>query len=86
MRRTVIRTAHHRILWFVLLLCVLLYVDDAAADSSGTPINYHFGNMYTDPWFFDVMAASAIGWFMGLVKGYNGTRDWLARYGYAEPP
>lgn len=31
------------------------------------------------------MAASVVGWILGLVKGFSGTRDWIGKYVSSEP-
>jgi len=41
---------------------------------------YHLANMHTHPWFWDVTAASVIGWVIGIVKGFSGSKDWLENY------
>jgi hypothetical protein len=49
------------------------------ADGLNAPA-YHFGNMHQHPWFWDVVGASAIGWVIGIVKGFSGSKEWLDRY------
>jgi hypothetical protein len=55
----------------------LLVASRFAEADSGTAtvptVTYHLGNMHTHPWFWDVMGSSAVGWVMGLVKGFSGT-------------
>jgi len=36
--------------------------------------------MHKAPFFWTVMFASVVGWILGIVKGFDGSRDWLARY------
>ena len=36
--------------------------------------------MHLQPWFWEVLAASVVGWVVGMVKGFAGTRDWLSHY------
>jgi hypothetical protein len=46
---------------------------------------YHIQEMYKHPWFWDVLAASAGGWVLGLVKGFSGVKDWIASYWPSAP-
>ena len=46
---------------------------------------HHLSNMYQHPWFPDVMGASVVGWVVGLVKGFAGTKEWLNNY-WTSPP
>ena len=41
--------------------------------------------MHRQPLFAEVMAASVVGWVLGLVKGFSGTKDWLQRYASSAP-
>jgi hypothetical protein len=41
---------------------------------------YHLKNMHTHPWFWEVLASSAVGWLLGLVRGFSGVKDWIATY------
>lgn len=52
---------------------------------SGPNQQFHILEMYKHPWFWDVLAASAGGWVLGLVKGFSGVKDWLARYWPSAP-
>lgn|SRR5262249_2989750 len=45
----------------------------------------HLKDMHHHPWFLEVLAASVTGWVIGLVKGFSGTKDWLAGY-WPNPP
>jgi hypothetical protein len=36
--------------------------------------------MHTQPFFWDVMIASVVGWVLGMVKGFSGSKDWLTHY------
>ena len=42
--------------------------------------------MHHHPWFVEVLASSAVGWVIGLVKGFSGTKDWLVSYWPTAPP
>ena len=37
-------------------------------------------SMHHQPFFWDVMVASVVGWVLGMVKGFSGSKDWLDRY------
>ena len=41
--------------------------------------------MFHHEWFPDVLVASAVGWILGMVRGFAGTRDWIERY-WAKSP
>jgi hypothetical protein len=36
--------------------------------------------MHSQPFFWDVMIASVVGWVLGMVKGFSGSKDWLEKY------
>jgi len=65
----------------VLLVIVLL----ARSASAETADAYHLHNMHKHPWFLEVMASSVVGWVLGLVKGFSGTKDWVEQY-WTTPP
>ena len=46
---------------------------------------YYLQNMHTHPFFWNVLAASTVGWLLGFVKGFSSTLDWLGKY-MASPP
>src|SRR6516225_4271588 len=73
---------------FTFLLVLVLRASGAIASPDiGNPAPaLHLLNMYKQPFFPDVAGASAIGWFMGMIKGFSGSREWFAKYGYATPP
>lgn len=48
-------------------------------------IVYHIANMHNHPYFWDVVVASVIGWLIGMVKGFSGSKDWLEKY-WPRPP
>ena len=78
------KSQRQALLYFRCFVFLLLTATAAIADDSmKDPMVYSISNMYKQPWFFDVMCAAAIGWVLGLVKGYNGTRNWLAQYNMA---
>ena len=37
-------------------------------------------NMHEHPWFWTVVAASIVGWVLGMTKGFSGSDDWLEKY------
>jgi len=74
-RRAVLVTA----LWVWVLVWHLVNAPPALAEASARP-TYHLGNMHEHPWFWDVIVASAVGWVIGIVKGFSGSKDWLDRY------
>ena len=61
------------------LVCLLAsHIQAQGPDTAGTSL--HLTHMHHQPWFWEVLAASVVGWVVGMVKGFAGTRDWLARY------
>ena len=56
-----------------------------AQESGGAAPVYHLENMHHHPWFWDVAIASTVGWMLGMVKGFSGSREWLERY-WPNPP
>ena len=46
---------------------------------------YHLRDMHTHPWFWEVLASALVGWILGMVKGFSGTKDWLEKY-WTRPP
>ncbi len=76
----------HRDEVILAVVLVLVNATAAAASSEISPQTAnHLSNMYAHPWFLDVMGASVVGWVVGLVKGFAGTREWLAKYWSAPP-
>jgi hypothetical protein len=53
---------------------------DQTPNKDNEKIVYRLANMHTHPWFWEVLASSAVGWLLGLVKGFSGAKDWLATY------
>jgi hypothetical protein len=45
----------------------------------------HLKDIVNDPWFWEVTAASGLGWFLGTLKGFSGSKEWLARYNITPP-
>jgi hypothetical protein len=37
-------------------------------------------SMHHQPFFWDVMGASVVGWVLGMVKGFSGSKNWLDHY------
>jgi hypothetical protein len=37
-------------------------------------------NIHRQPFFWTVMVASVLGWVLGMVKGFDSSKDWLAKY------
>ena len=69
----------------VLLFVLSLHVPVFAQAPSPVVADYHFRDMHTQPWFWDVLAASAVGWVIGIVKGFSTSGDWIRRY-WSQPP
>lgn len=67
-------------LYFLVAVGVVLSTTDVsfAADR-------HLKDIVNDPWFWEVTAASGLGWFLGTLKGFSGSKEWLARYGITAP-
>jgi hypothetical protein len=42
-------------------------------------------NIHKQPFFWTVMVASLLGWVLGMVKGFDGSKDWLTKYWSAAP-
>lgn len=36
--------------------------------------------MHDHQWFLTVMAASVVGWLLGMTRGFSTTSDWLTNY------
>ena len=68
-----------------LTLIVLLAPSICLAQSSQQNIAYHIANMHKHPYFWDVVVASVVGWVIGMVKGFSGSKDWLQKY-WRNPP
>lgn len=75
----------------VCFVLVGLHVSCLAATPNDPPetpskdIVYHIANMHEHPYFWDVVVASVIGWLIGMVKGFSGSKDWLEKY-WPRPP
>jgi len=41
--------------------------------------------MHKQPWFVDVLISSLVGWVLGMVKGFNTTKEWIEKY-WTTPP
>ncbi len=75
--------------WVVLAVVGIVLANrfaEAESVATAPAVAYHLSNMHTQPFFWDVMGSSAVGWVMGLVKGFSGTRDWILRYWPSAPP
>lgn len=70
------------IITFTLLIATTVF---SQTPDSEPARQYHIQEMYKHPWFWDVLAASAGGWVLGLVKGFSGVKDWIARYWPSAP-
>jgi hypothetical protein len=65
----------------VLLMSVVCFSQISPGnDSSNTSSQLHFAGMWKQPYFVEVMVASVFGWVLGMVKGFSGAKDWLAKY------
>jgi hypothetical protein len=42
-------------------------------------------NIHQQPFFWTVMMASLLGWVLGMVKGFEGSKDWLSKYWPSSP-
>jgi hypothetical protein len=60
--------------------------DKASADKT-TPEKQPMDipNIHKQPFFWTVMVASLLGWVLGMVKGFDGSKDWLTKYWSAAP-
>jgi hypothetical protein len=65
-----------RVLVWTLCACSMA---ELAWGESEAP-TYSAVNIYKHPWFWDVMVASAAGWFLGLLKGLSTTKEWFDKY------
>ena len=45
----------------------------------------HIYEMHQHTWFVEVLVASVLGWVIGTVKGFSGTKEWMAGY-WSSPP
>jgi hypothetical protein len=57
-----------------------LRAGDSSSDTARGEVQRDIPNMHKAPFFWTVMFASVVGWILGMVKGFDGSRDWLARY------
>jgi hypothetical protein len=64
----------------VLSLGACLVAGYVLAQEPDTTKTIHLNHMHRQPWFLEVLVSSLVGWVVGMVKGFAGTRDWLARY------
>lgn len=53
---------------------------DVAGSISGPAAALDIGNIHRQPFFWTVMVASLVGWVLGMVKGFDSSKDWLAKY------
>ena len=81
-----VRRIGSRCLVGLYLLLVLFPSLLLAQAEEGARTVYRISNMHTHPWFWEVLAGSAAGWLLGLVKGFSGARDWLENYWKTAPP
>ena len=56
----------------------------AHAQETGST-QYSIENMHQHEWFWTVMAASVVGWLLGMTKGFSSSADWLERYWPSKP-
>lgn len=59
-------------------------VDAGVDNKSGAP-PVDIPTIHKQPFFWTVMVASLVGWVLGMVKGFDGAKDWLAKYS-SKPP
>lgn len=69
---------HYNRYWALAVAMMIFWPGVILADTAEP--QYHLANMHTHPWFWDVTAASVIGWVIGIVKGFSGSKDWLENY------
>lgn len=53
---------------------------ESARAQEAPTLSYTIQNMHTHPWFWTVALSSAIGWILGIIKGFSTSSDWLKRY------
>ena len=71
---------------FALALLLIFGITTAVmADDSTETRDLHLISMHTQPWFWEVLAASAVGWVIGLVKGFKTSKDWIEGYCNSPP-
>jgi len=73
----------HRRVWRIALLVLFTVALGYSQNPPAKPIEIL--TMHTQPFFWDVMVASVVGWVLGMVKGFSGSKDWLNHY-WANPP
>jgi hypothetical protein len=78
-----VRVGGFRMRWA--FCCLLVVGFFAATSNAASAADSHIRDMVNDPWFWDVTAASGLGWFMGTLKGFSGSKEWLARYDIKAP-
>ena len=67
----------------VIVLC--LAASSPAYGQNGDGAIMSLQNMHQHPWFWTVMAASVVGWVLGIAKGFSGSDDWLDKYWPEKP-
>lgn len=68
----------------ICFVALMMGLERASAQNSNEQV-YHLLTMYQHPWFWDVLGASVVGWVVGMVKGFSGSKDWLQQY-WKTPP
>jgi hypothetical protein len=76
------------VLWSVSAMAVAAQVafavqsraPDVTGSISGPAAALDISNIHRQPFFWTVMVASLIGWVLGMVKGFDSSKDWLAKY------
>ena len=77
MSKSVISTSTAAVLCLAPFNSALAQTDDA--------IHFALQNMHQHPWFWTVVAASIVGWVLGITKGFSGSDDWLDKYWPGKP-
>ena len=67
------------------MLAIIMVGPSAVAQSPDSVPTWHLPQMHHQPWFLDVLLASTVGWVVGMVKGFAGTKDWLDKYWPTSP-
>ena len=79
-------TARHgrKLLLMVFVLILFAPILCAAQDNRGDP-GPHLFDMPHHQYFPEVLAASVVGWIVGLVKGFDTSKNWLKTYWPSAP-
>jgi hypothetical protein len=65
---------------FLSISAMAVAAQSRASDVSTSATAMDIANIHRQPFFWTVMVASLLGWVLGMVKGFDSSKDWLAKY------